>query len=104
MIDLGWLRMAIGLLVLAGSVGHVMQNGSVLADRWLGVQLGSGTPVVGIREPRLIGYAGAVDVPATPHLPADASLNRMEAPPRLLASRQPGLDTVDLRRAMVLTE
>lgn len=96
--------MAVGLLVLAGSVGHVMQHGSVLADRWLGLQLGSGTPVVGIREPRLIGYAGAANIPATPHLLADADFNRMQAPPRLVASRQPGLDAAEVTTSLVLTD
>lgn len=104
MINLGWIRMTLGLLLLAGSVGHVMQNGSAMAERWLGIQIGTGQPVVATREPRLIGYGGLSEPPIATRFPTDAAFNRMDIPPPLVASRQPGLETFDTTRATVLTD
>lgn len=94
MVDLGWLKMTVGLLVLAGSVGHVMQNGGRLAERWLGIEMASQQPLVAEREPRLIGYGGrfeagvqAMEFPRVHH---------MDRPPPLVSGRQPGLAALDL--------
>lgn len=100
MIDLGWLKMTAGLLVLAGSVGHVMQNGTALAERWLGIELASGQPLVAEREPRLIGYGGRfeADVEVRPF----ADVDHMDRPPPLTSGRQPGLASLDLPGPTVL--
>ncbi len=103
MIDLSWIRMTVGLLALAVSVGHVMQNGSAMAERWLGIRIGTGQPVVATREPRLIGYAGAAGLPVPTPVALDMPFNRMDTLPRPVAARQPGLETADIRAA-VLTE
>jgi hypothetical protein len=94
MVDLGWLKMTAGLLLLAGSVGHVMQNGGAMAERWLGIELASGQPLVAEREPRLIGYGGRfeADVQVQPF----AGVHHMDLPPPLVSGRQPGLAALDL--------
>lgn len=105
MINLGWIRMTLGLLFLAWSVGHVMQNGSAMAERLFGIQIGTGQPMVATREPRLIGYGGVSQPPAATLFQGDAAFNRMhQPPPPPVASRQPGLESFDTTRAAVLTD
>jgi hypothetical protein len=89
MVDLGWIRMTALLLLLAGSVGHVMQNGDAMAERWLGIRIGTGQPVVATREPRLIGYVGTFQTAALPG--RDDAVARMDMAPPLLTELQPGL-------------
>jgi hypothetical protein len=100
MVDLGWIKMTAGLLVLAGSVGHVMQNGSAMAERWFGIEIASGQPLVAEREPRLIGYGGRFE--AGVHVGPFVSVRRMEMPPPLVSGRQPGLAALDLPGATTL--
>ncbi|MCU0908150.1 MAG: hypothetical protein MUF73_12045 [Rhodobacteraceae bacterium] len=93
MVDVGWLKMTAGLLLLAGSVGHVMQNGSAMAERWLGIEIAATPPLVAEREPRLIGYGGRLDTGVQVR-PLD-DVHRMDQPPPLVSGRQPGLASLD---------
>lgn len=81
--------MTVGLLLLAGATGHVMQNGSAMAEQWLGIEFAAHPPVVATREPRLIGYGGAVR--AAPLPATDDAVRRMDVAPPLITDRQPGL-------------
>jgi hypothetical protein len=95
MVDLGWMKMTAAVLVMAGTVGHVMQNGDAMAERWLGIQMASGQPLVAEREPRLIGYGGRFQTDV--HVSPFADVRHMDLPPPLVSGRQPGLAALDLQ-------